>query len=83
MRTLARVLRWIDHGYRDGVASSNMALGTTLSLIGLVTLSVDHPAVRWPLFGLAGAIFALFGWRMLLSLRRQADASDRRKGGRR
>ena len=54
-------------------------MGVIVSVTGLIALSVDIAVVRYLAVALALAIFALFGWRMILSFRRMAAASDRRK----
>ena len=83
MRTLARVILWVDRGYEDGVARSNMTIGVILAVFGSVALTVENREIQWALASLAGAILILFGWRMLLSFRRQSKAMDRRRAKRR
>jgi hypothetical protein len=72
-----RLIRWIDRGYADGIATSNMALSLTLSVLGLIALSVESPTARWSLGLIAVGIFAVFGWRMAVSLRRAAERNRR------
>jgi hypothetical protein len=83
MSIFSRAVQWIDRGYDNGVATSNLVLGLIIALIGLMALSVGSPTIRWAAFGLAGVLAALFGWRMLLSFRRLVEATGRRKNRKR
>ena len=77
--SLARVIAWIDQGYDDGIATSNQLLGVVVSVVLLGALVVGGGPLSAVFVGLAIAVSAFFGWRMSLSFKRQADASDRRK----
>ena len=79
MQTLARIIRWIDKGYADGVATSNYVMGMAMAIMGLVALVVDNRLIRYAAIGMAILTFVLFGWRMILSFRRLAEASDRQR----
>ena len=79
MRSVARIISWIDRGYDDGVATSNKTLGLIISVLGLLALSIDMGAIRWAVIILAALVLALSGWRMLLSFRRLMAAESRGK----
>jgi threonine/homoserine/homoserine lactone efflux protein len=74
-----KLLDKIDRGYDDGVATSNFLMGVIICALGLVALSVEAEWLQSTLAVLAGLVFVLFGWRMILSFRRQTAAADRKK----